>query len=107
MSADPRTWTPFDGHTEHALFAVGVERTRQEALCRQGKFRFTCAHPDVNDYEKLAVLAEEFGEVARELAERSIDVARFDEDKLYTELIQVAAVAVAWAEALQRNKKPR
>lgn len=44
---------------------------------------------------KLAVLAEEFGEVAKSLLEHE-SVA-----ELQQELIQVAAVAVAWAEGLE------
>lgn len=40
---------------------------------------------------KLAVLAEEFGEVARAILER-------DEVNLREELVQVAAVTIAWLE---------
>ena len=42
---------------------------------------------------KAAVLNEECGEVARAVLDR-------DEDALVNELIQVAAVAVAWLESL-------
>lgn len=48
--------------------------------------------------EWLAILTEEVGEVARALLESDSD-PRLSSD-LYAELIQVAAVASAWAEAL-------
>ena len=42
------------------------------------------------------ILAEEFGEVAREVYEK-------DTHKLYNELIQCGAVCMAWAEAIQKR----
>lgn len=52
-----------------------------------------CSSPDVAITVKAAVLAEECGEAARAVLDTDID-------QLRTELIQVAAVAVAWLEAL-------
>ena len=52
-----------------------------------------CSSPDVADIVKTAVLSEECGEAARAVLDTDID-------QLRTELIQVAAVAVAWLEAL-------
>ena len=52
-----------------------------------------CSSPAVDDIVKTAVLSEECGEVARAVLDTDID-------QLRTELIQVAAVAVAWLEAL-------
>jgi hypothetical protein len=83
---------------------VAQERRRQEHLRAAGKFRFTCA--DTHDVlgnpvtypEALAVLAEEFGEVSREIAEFVIAPAKMSRDDLYAELVQLAAVAVALAE---------
>ena len=49
----------------------------------------------------LGILGEEFGEVCKEIAEsqaRPLDVAHLRE-----ELIQTAAVAVAWVEAIDRG----
>ena len=46
----------------------------------------------------LRIVVEEVGESAVE-----IDTDGFDLDKLYAEVIQVAASAVAWAEALLRT----
>lgn len=48
--------------------------------------------PNGSEYERLGVLAEEFGEVARAILED-------DEEGREAELVQVAAVAVAWLEA--------
>jgi hypothetical protein len=106
------------------------ERTRQEDLKAKGKFLWSCSDNKVRvdanglttrivtNPEKLAVLAEEFGEVSREVTEQiiALDKARVENDgdvdrrlgeilrvrnkKLKEELIQVAAVAVAWAESL-------
>lgn len=53
-----------------------------------------CSSPHVPELVKLAVLHEECGEVARALLEQ-------DPEQLATELVQVAAVAVAWLEGMQ------
>jgi NTP pyrophosphatase (non-canonical NTP hydrolase) len=50
-----------------------------------------CASPNVDPSTKLVVLVEEVGEVARALLDR-------DPHELQRELVQVAAVAVAWIE---------
>ena len=75
---------------------------------------WTCAAKAVSNAEKLAVLAEEFGEAAKEVVEETIarsrrstfdgggDLVEAARANLRTELIQVAAVAVAWAESLER-----
>lgn len=70
---------------------IKAERWRQECKVQTGKIPWDCADPSVDDDRKLAVLGEEFGEVARALIEG---------DGLRAELIQVAAVALAWAESL-------
>lgn len=83
------------------LRCVSVERDRQETLRREGRFPYTCASPEgLSHSDKLAVLAEEFGEVARHVTEGVIDPARIETYELRKELIEVAAVAVAWAESL-------
>jgi hypothetical protein len=56
------------------LSDIHRERSRQEELRAAGKFPWTCASPDVDDSGKLAVLAEEFGEVARAVVESRIDI---------------------------------
>lgn len=52
-----------------------------------------CSSPNVAPIVKATVLSEECGEVARAVLDS-------DEDGLRRELVQVAAVAVAWMEAL-------
>jgi len=55
-----------------------------------------------DDFEKLPVLGEEFGEVNEHLAERANGVD-YGDQALYSELIQTAAVAVSWAESIQKR----
>lgn len=89
--------------TEMVLFEVRNERRRQEYLRTQGKFRATCATTGDNaldDFECLAVLAEEFGEVSRAVCEQMAGSNELVRMSLREELIQVAAVAVAWVERL-------
>lgn len=52
-----------------------------------------CSSPLVADPVKVAVLAEECGEVARAVLDK-------DPDALRGELVQIAAVCVAWLEGL-------
>lgn len=53
-----------------------------------------CSSHDVAPIVKVAVLTEEVGEVARAVLENSYV------DQLAAELVQVAAIAVAWLESL-------
>lgn len=76
------------------------ERLRQDRLCeipenRKNGWRKFC-ESDSTDRYKLAILLEEVGEVGTA-------VLKEDEANLCDELIQVAAVAVAWAEALREK----
>jgi hypothetical protein len=52
-----------------------------------------CSSPDVAPIVKAVVLSEECGEVAQAVLDKN-------DDALRDELVQVAAVAVAWLEAL-------
>lgn len=88
--------TPSNSHYQPRLMEsvcseIKDERWRQECKVQTGKIPWDCADPSVDDDRKLAVLGEEFGEVARALIEG---------DGLRDELIQAAAVALAWAESL-------
>jgi hypothetical protein len=96
-----------EAKTEKALADIYKERLRQEDLVRIGKFAWTCSNPSIEDEKKLAVLAEEFGEVSKEVMEMLIcrDRGTFEElpamwARLRTELVQVGAVCAAWAAAL-------
>lgn len=85
--------------TERVLDEVARERLRQETLRAEGRFRYTCADRGMDDGNKLACLAEEFGEVAKTMLHNRRLVSDGGGD-LRTELIHVAAVAVAWAESI-------
>lgn len=89
--------------TTEVLTSIAIERERQNRLVCEGKFNWTCATSRALPAEKLAVLAEEFGEVARHICEQVIDNARYNPRELKKELIQVAAVCVAWCEALDNE----
>ena len=54
------------------------------------------AGPGDNEWKKLAEMREEFGEVSRALVDRSFGADTIEH--IEEELIQVAAVAVAWVE---------
>lgn len=98
------------------LGEVATERERQEELKAAGKFLWSCADNEalrnkvqagITDAEKFVVLGEETGEVAREVMESIISSDRGLEavsllhiTKLRAELIQVAAVCVAWVESI-------
>ena len=74
---------------------INVERSRQKAKWG-GPHEWgegDCSSPLVAPIVKAAVLAEECGEVSRAVLDN-------DSDQLRRELVQVAAVAVAWLEAL-------
>lgn len=97
--------------TNQVLMAVSQERQRQYLLITK-KGLLDCADPTISDLKKLPILGEEFGEVMRAIVELGFvvedfpdkNVPRYEEARtqLYVELIQTAAVAVAWAESLKR-----
>lgn len=74
-----------------AIDLVTAERSRQEDLFYSGALEWIASRPDCPDVLRLAALVEEVGEVAR---------AFHDGDDVRTELVHVAAVAVAWIEGL-------
>jgi hypothetical protein len=82
------------------LSEIHAERDRQEKLREEGRFTHTCASPDLPDATKLAILVEEVGEAARAVIEKGRHANDVHGVELRKELIQVAAVAVAWSEAL-------
>lgn len=87
-----------------ALTAVYQERRRQDDLKAAGRFAHTCADEDMKDVERLAILVEEVGEVARCVAEKRGLANDTHGRDLRAELVQVAAVAVAWIEGLDAKR---
>ncbi len=92
---DTRTFT-----IRELIYAeVDAERDRQDE-------KFGLADPSVlsgdNEWKKLAVLGEEYGEIARALLEHSFGADTIEH--IEQELVQVAAVAIAWLE-FARHKR--
>jgi hypothetical protein len=105
-----------------AIYAAIVEeRLRQEELFETGAHVTHLSNPDTSQASRLAILAEEFGEVAREVVEYDDGRLRYALDpnlkempkhrhayfqgQLRKELIQVAAVCVAWCEAIDMGQE--
>lgn len=75
---------------KEALGAIVFERMSQEK--KHGDE--SCASPSNTDAKRLAILVEEVGEVAK-----AMTYDNGNEDELQKELVQVAAVCVAWLES--------
>ena len=85
---------------QKAVGRIGDECRKQELFKLAGRFAHSCADVGVSDFERLAILAEEFGEVAHEVNETIGGHAPLNREKLRKELVQVAAVCVAWLQGL-------
>lgn len=81
--------------TTDVLVEVLIERVRQDGLWGQQN------HPGPH---WASILGEEFGEVCKALNDTLSDRAPLEHDTR-TELIQTAAVAVAWIEAIDREMR--
>lgn len=82
----------------HPISCVVMERAKQDAKWGEQN------HPDL---EWFAILMEEVGEAAQCISEVHINPTdKSDEyyDLLEYELIQIAAVAVAWVECIRRRE---
>ena len=84
---------------------IAQERCRQNALVAEGKFGWNCSTFNIDCSLKLAVLMEEIGEVAKEIADSGVGMPAAAQKRMQTELVQVAAVAVAWLEALEHSTR--
>jgi nucleosome binding factor SPN SPT16 subunit len=83
-----------DHITIDVLSEIKSERYRQYHSLEKKGIPTDCADPQTSNGDRLSVLGEEFGEVCKAINEGG---------DIYNELIQVAAVSVAWAEGLIRN----
>lgn len=82
--------------TRDEVFAAIIKERSRQAAKWGGDHNWghgDCSSPHVPGPVKVAVLTEEMGEVARAMLDES-------RDDLRHELIQLAAVCVAWLEAL-------
>ena len=82
---------------------IDDERHRQEGFVKSGRFARTCASMEMTDGERYAVLGEEFGEVGRAILEKMRLANDTHHKDLRKELIQVAAVCVAWIQGLDAD----
>lgn len=90
-----------DDNQIQTLTLIVQERLRQEKLKKEGRFKHSLADvPGLTDPEKLAILMEEVGEVARAVSEARGNVNDKHNNDLLDELTQVAALCMAWMEAL-------
>lgn len=79
-----------------AMDDILVERSRQDRLKEEGRFKFTAADPDVSDMTRLSFITEEVGEVAR-CCLGDLGIVQ-DGGGLHKEVTQIAAIALAWLE---------
>ena len=77
---------------------------RQDDLARAGRFDGTHVMPGGSDLQRLAVLAEEFGEVSIEVCKGIMPGEQVRSVGLREELIRVAAVAIAWVAAIDDKR---
>lgn len=90
------------------LAEILAERLRQDELKAKGKFPNTCAD-DISNDRRNTILCEEYLEVVRAANELEDFVGTSEEtqkklkEALRSEVIQVAAVCMAWAEGLDRG----
>lgn len=89
-------------HSENKIWG---ERERQRELFRASKISFDVANAIVDPARKFRVLAEEVGEVAHAIDQ--IENHGMAAGNLHLELVQVAAVAVAWLESLETINTPK
>lgn len=97
-------------HNHNQVLAVRIfgdiidERRRQDQLRDSGRFTHTCADDGQTDFARLATLGEEFGEACGAAAQAAGACTDRTTADLRKELIQVAAVAVAFLENLDRRE---
>lgn len=85
---------------------VRREVYRQDDLARSGKFGGTHVMPGGTDLQRLAVLAEEFGEVSIEVCKGIRPKGHTRREGLRKELVQVSAVCLAWIAAIDEDREP-
>lgn len=97
------------GALQQILADLLNERVRQDVFVATGKFPWNCSNANVPAGDKLMVVGEEFGEVSKAAYELTHETdsgcSKRHIDNLRTELIQLAACAVAWVEAIDSTRK--
>ena len=103
LAAVTVAWLETYGFTmEDIVMAIADERLRQRQLFAARKLSFRFDSPAVSPFRKLRVLTEEIGEVAEAIDDlEAHPKSPIRRQHLITELVQVAAVTVAWLESLE------
>lgn len=83
-----------------------IQGTYISAMLKHG-FRKTLLNPDMPDLEKIAALGEEFGEVCREFTYDQTGTAAEKKARRLKELLQLSALAAAWAESIDAPETTR
>lgn len=84
---------------KQVLEAIELERQRQKALLYQGKIKGTAAEIYLLDTDRYLMLARQTGKLAHAISMEA-DLAL-----IRSELVQTAAICVAWCEALDRESQ--
>jgi hypothetical protein len=116
-AAEPRDRVAHNSILVGALIDLVDERRGQEEIGDRkreaGIDWCSCADPDMagGDGGRYLVLGEEFGEVGRAILEagygsRDAAISTEWERRLRAELVQVAAVSLAWIEAIDARELP-
>ena len=100
--------------TKRVLELIATERNRQRDLLVKGAILYDCADAEVCMDKKLRTATEELGEIARAIdafdkhgeaksTHHFFQLLKAKRAHLKTELIQLAAVATAWAESIEED----
>lgn len=101
---DQRTLLATPLPTVRALSDIARERARQEELFVAGEISIHVSDPNTHGRDSYIVLSEEHGEVAEALQRPGRLTAAWRQH-LRTELVQLAAVATAWIEAIDSAER--
>jgi NTP pyrophosphatase (non-canonical NTP hydrolase) len=91
------------GHVCDVLDMVYEETRRQDRLKAEGRFAHHCGDDEMSHTQRLAVVIEEVGEVARAVLEEGKLANDVHGVELHKELVQVAACCVKWAAGIDRR----
>lgn len=124
MSEPQKSWIPMLNCQIEIVRKIIAERARQEKLKAERRFNFTAATPGLKHTERLPMLVEELGEVSKRVQQLpdsglmpTTHAGNFDAhaggdpdpeagtiEGLERELVQVAAISVAWLEAIDSTR---